>query len=102
MVVAYYAYDGEASAENRAGLLRRVREFEDYRKHIVELDDAYVKRWFPGYGEFANFLTSDGKDGVYYTPWDARRDEIRRKGYDGVAIGYGAGSGIVSPFKIGR
>jgi hypothetical protein len=99
MLVAHENFQLESSPENRAAVLRRVQEFDDYRQHIVEMDDAYTKRWFPGYDKFVNFLTANGEIGVFYMTWAQRRDAVRRKGYRGTRLGYGAAL-IHRPFTV--
>ena len=99
ILVARENYQFESTPANRATVIKRVQEFDDYRQRIVELDEAYAKRWFPGYNDLVNFLTSKGEDPVYYQSWASRSSEVKRKGYRGQRIGYG-GSSIHSPFEI--
>jgi len=99
MLLASETYQAEPTPDNRAATLKRVKEFDDYRQHIIELPEASTKRWFPGYDQFANFLTANGDTSVYYKPWTTRRDAVKHNGYRGTKIGYG-GAVIHSPFEV--
>jgi hypothetical protein len=99
MLAAYQAYRADPSEVNGAELMQRRDEFDGYRRHIVDLGDAYTSRWFPGYDQFANFLTANGEN-VYYRSWRERRAEVKRLGCDGQAIGFEGPCLIREPFSI--
>jgi hypothetical protein len=89
LLTAYQAYQANPSAENHTELLASRKEFMRYRQHIVDLDVEYTDRWFPGYAQFAKFLTANGRD-IYYMPTKQWRelisrdtDEIREIGFPG-------------------
>ncbi len=99
MLVAYQAHQADPSEANRAALLQRRDAFENWRRHIVELDDAYVARWFPGNDQFVNFLTANGQN-LYYRPWRERREQVRRDGCQGQVIGFAGPCLIREPFVL--
>ena len=99
LLTAYQSYRAEPSKETKDKLIQRRKEFEVFRKHIVDLDDAFVARWFPGYDQFVNFLTANGQN-VYYKPWRERRDEVKRNGCDGQPIGFPGPGLIREPFDV--
>lgn len=86
-LTAYQANKANPSDANRSELLACQGEFDRFRKHVVDLDDAYTARWFPGYDRFANFLTANGQN-VYYISWSQRREQVKRDGIQGEALGF--------------
>lgn len=97
LLTAHQAYKANPSEANRSELLARRDEFDRFRQHLLELDDAYTARWFPGYDQFANFVTANGQD-VYYLPWSQRREQVKREGIKGKVLGFAGPCLIREPF----
>jgi Domain of unknown function (DUF4838) len=77
LLAAYQSYQANPSADNRTELSSHREDFIRYRQHIIDLDAEYTDRWFPGYIQFAKFLTANGRD-VYYMPADQWRELIKK------------------------
>lgn len=97
LLVAYEAYRANPSAENKLELSVRHDEFDRFRQHVIDLDEDYTTRWFPGYEQFANFLTANGQD-VYYVPWSKRREQVKHEGINGRVLGFAGPCLIREPF----
>ncbi|MCC7085062.1 MAG: DUF4838 domain-containing protein [Pirellulales bacterium] len=98
LLTAYQAFAANPSPANRSELLARREEFDRFRQRVIELDDAYTARWFPGYNQFASFLTANGEN-VYYIPWPQRREQFKRDGAKSRAIGFSGAGVIREPFS---
>jgi hypothetical protein len=98
LLTAYETYKAKPSDTNLAELKSRRDEFDRFRQHIVELDDAYTSRWFPGYERFASFVSANGQD-VYYVPWSQRREQVKREGIKGKPLGFAGPCLIRAPFE---
>ena len=59
---------------------------------IISYDKSYTDRFFPGHGQFCNWMTANcQKESLtYYVPWDERKAEVLHRGIRGVALGHGA------------
>lgn len=98
LLTAYQAYKADPTDVNRSELIARREEFDRFRQHIVDLDDDYIAQWFPGYDQFADFLTANGEN-VYYTPWSDRRAAIKRTGTKARIVGFAGAGAIREPFS---
>jgi len=89
MLIAYRAWQVDATEAHWSILKRKVENFEAYRMRIITYPQEYASAWFPGHDTFCNFLTADGqRENVYYIPWERRKPELMEKGIRGMAIGY--------------
>jgi len=92
-ITAYREYQSEKTPATWEKTRDAVAAFNAYRLKILNYDQEYESRWFPGHRHFANWLTGDTQheSKVYYTRWRERKDKALERGVEGVAIGYGGG-----------
>ncbi len=92
-VSAYRIYQEHKTPANWQTTRQAVEAFDAYRLKILNYDEEFERRWFPGHRHFANWLTGDTKheSKVYYTWWKDRKAAALKRGVKGVAIGYGGG-----------
>ncbi len=98
LLVAHQAYLANPSDANRTERLARREAFDRFCRHVVELDETDTARWFPGYGQFANFLTANGRN-VYYDKWSDRREQVKREERKTKVLGFPGPCLIRTPFE---
>ena len=89
-IVAYRQWKFRPTAANWQEIKEAVDAFDQFREEFVRLDDAFVRKYFPGHGKFCNYLTSRGSGGVYYSGWRGRRKKVLAKPLKGSVVGYGS------------
>ena len=97
VLTAYQSFEANPSASNQAELYAAREDFDRFRKHVAELDEAYTSRWFPGFEPFVKFLTANGQN-VYYVPWSERREQVKQESLNGMLLGFGGPCLIREPF----
>lgn len=90
-LISHRAFQANPSRENRLELSERVEDFDAYRIKILTYPKEYTDRWFPGHGQFCNWMTADCRKETetYYVSWDQRKPEVLRRGLKGTAMGHG-------------
>jgi len=88
-LLAYRTYQMNPTPPNWQQLKDAVAAFDAFRTRILQYDDAYAGRWFPGHGHFCNYLTGEGSNAAYYSSWRTRREPFLTKGVARVAVGHG-------------
>ncbi len=97
VLTAYQSFEANPSASNQAELYAAREDFDRFRKHVAELDEAYTSRWFPGFEPFVKFLTANGQN-VYYVPWSERREQVKQESLNGMPLGFCGPCLIREPF----
>ena len=101
VILAYQAWIADHSEQNLRQWRSAKKKFEEYRMHILTLDDEYTANWFPGYEQFANFLSADPQDlNAYYKSWRQRKADILARGSNIQQIGFTGAAQISKPFRI--
>lgn len=99
-IMAYRWWRTEPTAANEAAVARAVKAYDAFRERVIHRGDEFAERYFPGYANFCNFLTSNAEYKVYYQSWSERSDEIRSKPIQRMGIGYPAASSVTEPLTL--
>ena len=76
---------GELAADNWGRVAAAVRKFDEFRDKVARHEDGFVKRYYPGYDKFCNYLTG----GNYYDSWERRRAKLLSNPIGGCHVGQG-------------
>lgn len=86
---AYRAWQTTPTPESWQGVRNSVMAFDQWRESVLRMDARFADSFYPGWGAFCNYLTSEGSvDRSYYASWPARRDAVLGKPLHGMEIGY--------------
>lgn len=83
-LLSYRNWKAYPTAANWQQLKESVETYDAFRERAVRYDDAFVRKYFPGYDNFCNYLT--GRD--YYSSWSAQRAEVLSKPIKETDAGY--------------
>ena len=98
-LLTHLAWQLDASDAKWAQLRDAVAAFDAFRLRMIDYPDDFADQWFPGHGNFCNYLTSGATNQAYYSSWRSRRDQVKAAPIRGTVIGYG-GNAVRRPLTF--